>query len=43
MRWKDGKVSEATIHSLLGRTCVVHQADETTLLETEAGKAYALP
>jgi alpha-L-fucosidase 2 len=40
--WKNGKVTEATIHSLSGHRCTVRVGNQTRTFPTEAGKRYTL-
>ena len=42
MAWKDGKLTEARIRSLLGNRCVVRLGDQTTEFATERGRVYRL-
>ena len=42
MRWADGKLTEATILSKLGRTCKVRLGEKTVDLKTAAGQSYVL-
>jgi alpha-L-fucosidase 2 len=38
--WKDGKLAEATIRSLLGRPCTIRYGETVRKLETKPGIAY---
>jgi alpha-L-fucosidase 2 len=42
MTWHDGRLSQATIRSKLGRSCEVHFGSNVRSLTTEAGKSYTL-
>ena len=42
MAWKDGKLTEATIRSMLGGPCKVRYGEKSADLATEAGKTYRL-
>lgn len=39
IKWQDGKLSEATIHSLAGQPCVVRYGDARKQLDLEKGEA----
>jgi alpha-L-fucosidase 2 len=38
--WKDGKLTSATVHSLLGNPCRLRYGEKTVDLETRAGASY---
>jgi len=40
--WQEGKLTEAIIHSLLGKTCKVRYGKKSIELQTEKGKSYRL-
>jgi alpha-L-fucosidase 2 len=42
MTWKEGKLAQATIRSLLGNRCVVRLGDKVVAFETKKGKLYVL-
>jgi alpha-L-fucosidase 2 len=42
MSWKDGRLTEAVIHSKAGLPCKVAYGDRTWELETKAGESYPL-
>ncbi|HXN23471.1 MAG TPA: glycoside hydrolase family 95 protein [Candidatus Dormibacteraeota bacterium] len=42
LSWKNGKVTEATIHSLNGHRCTVRVGGQTRTFPTEHGKRYTL-
>ena len=38
--WADGRLDKASIHSLLGASCVVRYGDKTRTFATQAGERY---
>lgn len=38
--WKDGRLGQAVVRSLLGKNCKIRYAGKTVELKTEAGKSY---
>jgi alpha-L-fucosidase 2 len=42
MRWSNGKLQAATIHSLLGNDCEVRLGNKTVSFPTKAGNSYRL-
>jgi alpha-L-fucosidase 2 len=41
LRWSQGKLTRAVIHSKLGKPCLLRCSGREVLLKTEPGKAYA--
>ena len=42
LQWRDGKLTNAKLRSILGRPCTVRYGDQVAELETVAGKSYQL-
>jgi hypothetical protein len=42
MTWKDGKLANATIRSLLGNPCIIRLGNNEVELATKRGKSYEL-
>jgi alpha-L-fucosidase 2 len=40
MSWKEGRLVNATVHSLLGNPCKVRAGDKEVELQTKRGKVY---